>query len=401
MIKTKETVMKAGQTIKERKDPIKLRRQRHLMITSQVKSRIPRENLGFGEAEEQNQDGAQGYAVKKAEDSGRRAAALGRQLMIQSVKARRKQQKQLIRDQQAGIFEQDEQEQTKTVHNVYHEAQAPIAAEGIKTAAKTQSRTIQKENSIRKYQRKKYVQRILTGRQKSAGISFRTESGEFEAGNIAPASEHIAGIGQREAQHNKRKKAAMKAIRTSFPLAAGIFILLLVIVLMFAGTMALHGEDNGNTVPENGTIVEVAKSQVGNIGGRPYWSWYGFAEHVDWCACFVSWCADQCGYLEADAAPKFSYCQDGVNWFISHEAWYSGSISPKPGMIIFFDWDGNGTADHVGIVESCKDSVVHTIEGNSGDACKTMWYPVGSSVIYGYGLIAEATETESKKNKKE
>ena len=42
-------------------------------------------------------------------------------------------------------------------------------------------------------------------------------------------------------------------------------------------------------------IVQVALTQVGNVGGEPYWSWYGFGSRVEWCACFVSWCADPCG----------------------------------------------------------------------------------------------------------
>ena len=41
-------------------------------------------------------------------------------------------------------------------------------------------------------------------------------------------------------------------------------------------------------------IVAVALSQVGNVGGQPYWSWYGFSSRVEWCACFVSWCGATC-----------------------------------------------------------------------------------------------------------
>ena len=68
----------------------------------------------------------------------------------------------------------------------------------------------------------------------------------------------------------------------------------------------------------NQAIVEVALTQLGNEGGQPYWSWYGFDGRVEWCACFVSWCADQCGYLESGIVPKFSLCSDGVNWFNSN-----------------------------------------------------------------------------------
>lgn len=65
----------------------------------------------------------------------------------------------------------------------------------------------------------------------------------------------------------------------------------------------------------NQAIVEVALTQLGNVGGEPYWSWYGFDSRVEWCACFVSWCAEQCGYLESGIIPKYSLCSDGVNGF--------------------------------------------------------------------------------------
>ena len=45
--------------------------------------------------------------------------------------------------------------------------------------------------------------------------------------------------------------------------------------------LLLYGIGTGD-----GEIVTVALSQLGNVGGRPYWSWYGFESRVDWCACF-------------------------------------------------------------------------------------------------------------------
>lgn len=133
-------------------------------------------------------------------------------------------------------------------------------------------------------------------------------------------------------------------------------------------------------------IVSVALSQVGNIGGQPYWSWYGFSGRVEWCACFVSWCANECGYIDDGVVPKFAGCGNGVQWFKNRDQWANRSIEPTAGMIIFFDWDGDGSANHVGIVEKCENSVVYTIEGNSGDACKRKQYTVGSSLILGYGV---------------
>lgn len=141
-------------------------------------------------------------------------------------------------------------------------------------------------------------------------------------------------------------------------------------------------------------IVTVALSQVGNIGGEPYWSWYGFGSRVEWCACFVSWCADQCGYIDMGVCPKFAGCGNGVQWFQEREQWLDGSAEPAPGMIIFFDWDNkggsgpqDGEADHVGIVECVRDGAVYTIEGNSNDFCRRNSYAVGSRQILGYGII--------------
>ena len=136
----------------------------------------------------------------------------------------------------------------------------------------------------------------------------------------------------------------------------------------------------------NQAIVEVALTQLGNEGGQPYWSWYGFEGRVEWCACFASWCADQCGYLESGIIPKFSLCSDGVNWFKGKGQWQDKNYEPQAGDLIFFDWGSDGSIDHVGIVEKCENGTVYTVEGNSGDACKQRSYPVGSGSIYGYGV---------------
>lgn len=132
-------------------------------------------------------------------------------------------------------------------------------------------------------------------------------------------------------------------------------------------------------------IVEVALSQVGNVGGQPYWSWYGFGSRVEWCACFVSWCADQCGYIEAETFTKFSYCDAGIAWFKSRGQWQTRGYCPSPGDIIFFDWNNNGVSDHVGIVESCDGYYVYTVEGNANNAVQQLRYSINYSGIEGYG----------------
>ena len=139
------------------------------------------------------------------------------------------------------------------------------------------------------------------------------------------------------------------------------------------------------TRPGNQAVMDIAKSQVGNVGGQPYWSWYGFTSRVEWCACFVSWCYGQMGLSE----PRFAACQSqGIPWFQSHGQWGGRDYANiAPGDAIFFDWDLDGSADHVGIVVGTDGSRVYTVEGNSGDACKIKSYSLTYECIKGYGLM--------------
>ena len=149
----------------------------------------------------------------------------------------------------------------------------------------------------------------------------------------------------------------------------------------------LHGISGG----ANSDIVKVAQEQLGNVGGQPYWSWYGFSSRVEWCCCFVSWCANECGYIEDGIIPKYSVVDDGADWFKAKGQWLDKDEEPQAGMIIFFDWayDGlDGGGDHTGIVEKVEGGRVYTIEGNSSDACQENSYPIGYYEIKGYGAPA-------------
>lgn len=143
----------------------------------------------------------------------------------------------------------------------------------------------------------------------------------------------------------------------------------------------------------NSNIADVARSQIGNIGGEPYWRWYGFNSRVEWCACFVSWCANECGYIDAGVIPKYASCAIGSQWFKDRGLWQGGSYTPKSGDIIFFDWaDENGARDgvpdHTGIVDRVDENYIYTIEGNSSNTCRQNKYPIGSVDIFGYGTPA-------------
>ena len=143
------------------------------------------------------------------------------------------------------------------------------------------------------------------------------------------------------------------------------------------GAMATEG---------NHEIVLKALSQLGNVGGEPYWTWYGFNYRIEWCACFVSWCAYQCGYVQSGSVPSFISCKVGIDWFKAHNQWKGRSYTPKSGDYIFFDWEPDGVADHIGIVDYYENGYVYTVEGNSSDTCRTKSYSIDDSCIYGFAV---------------
>lgn len=142
----------------------------------------------------------------------------------------------------------------------------------------------------------------------------------------------------------------------------------------------------------NYDIVKVAYKEIGNIGGEKYWRYLGFNSYQSWCACFVSWCANECGFIEKGIIPKFSSVGYGYSWFVSKGLWLSGSYAPEPGMIVFFDFTDrelnevrDGVTDHVGIVKDVKDGYVYCIEGNYRNTCQETKYVIGHYNILGYG----------------
>ena len=204
-------------------------------------------------------------------------------------------------------------------------------------------------------------------------------------------------------------KATIKAVKTiiagvksliSIIVAGGwIAVVIILVIVLIAGFIAAIFNSNGDMdydssqIP-NSEIVLVAKAQIGNEGGDKFWKWYGFKEHVHWCACYVSWCANECGYIDKGIIPKFSVCTDGINWFKEKNQWEDRSESyyPMIGDIIFFDWydeNGNqdGTSDHVGIVTrtDITNKTIYTIEGNTSNKCAERMYFFDDAQVMGYG----------------
>ena len=198
---------------------------------------------------------------------------------------------------------------------------------------------------------------------------------------------------QRRRKRNYQIKRIKNQIRNQ-TIASSSIVLLAMVLFVFTLSMFFFLADGGEGNLEAGQpalMVSIAKSQLGTEDGEKYWQWYGFDEPVDWCACFVSWCADEAGLIKEGIVPMFSGCGEGIQWFMEAGRWIDATeetgIKPTPGMIIFFDWEQDGIADHVGIVEVCKRDMVYTIEGNSGDAVASRYYLQDSAEIMGYGSV--------------
>lgn len=233
----------------------------------------------------------------------------------------------------------------------------------------------------------KQRQNLQAHRKKQAHISsVLRENGYIDRKYALPIFSHKAkGTGSAGVKSIKRLSSGTKKAISIIITGGSAVLLLLAVIIPLCAAAAVFGSDDDSKVTASNALVAIAQSQIGNEGGETYWRWYGFESRVDWCAIFVSWCADQAGLLETESLPKYAVCDDGIRWFIKQGKWYSRKVEPKAGMIIFFDWDDDGVSEHTGIVEKCEDGLVYTIEGNSHDVCKRKWYAIGDRTIMGYG----------------
>ena len=146
------------------------------------------------------------------------------------------------------------------------------------------------------------------------------------------------------------------------------------------------------------SLVDVALSQLqvdntSRYGGRKYQIYLGKDSNVAWCACFVAWCANECGYIDDGIMPNSAGCIQCINWYKDKDEWLPGHPEPRPGMVIFFDWDGDKKADHTGIVTGVSGGKVYTVEGNRGNAVGSFSYDLDNSYIFGYGVPDGVIET--------
>ena len=166
------------------------------------------------------------------------------------------------------------------------------------------------------------------------------------------------GTGAAGVKNIKTLSKGTKKVISLILTGGGAMLLLLAVIIPLCAAAAVFGSDDDGEITSDDVLVAIAQSQLGNEGGEIYWRWYGFDSHVDWCAIFVSWCADQAG------------------------------------MIIFFDWDDDGASEHTGIVEKYEDGLIYTIEGNSHDICRRKWYAAEEKCIMGYGCAIKTKSND-------
>jgi len=182
---------------------------------------------------------------------------------------------------------------------------------------------------------------------------------------------------------------------------------LLLVISMLAGFCLYAGAAYENTYKNNGDqlvdVIGVAKTQIGYHEGSnnytKYGVWFGNA-NVAWCAVFLAWCANQAGVSQS-VMPKYSTCDTLKTWFSGKSRWrgsasHGGSYQPKMGDVIFYDWNSNGSADHVGIIETVSGNKVSTIEGNYSDqVMRRKDVSLSNKNVLGFGVPAYNTVSEA------
>ncbi len=327
-------------------------------------------NLNFREnPNEQAEPSPEHYAAQNMAGYGRKYAnmvkAQGRKLFIRQKE--REQQRKKLRKQGGRA------ETLSSSESTLHQPAEKRA--GVQKNSRTTTSSIKQRQNLQDRRKKQaHISSVLRGKgyvdRKYALPIFSRKAKERSSTGVKTA---------------KRLSRGTKKVISLILTGSGAMLLLLAVIIPLCAAAAVFGSDDDGEITSNDVLVAIAQSQIGNEGGEIYWRWYGFDSHVDWCAIFVSWCADQAGMLETDSLPKYAVCDEGIRWFIRNGKWYSRRIEPKAGMIIFFDWNDDGVSEHTGIVEKYEDGLIYTIEGNSHDVCRRKWYAAGDKCIMGYG----------------
>lgn len=150
----------------------------------------------------------------------------------------------------------------------------------------------------------------------------------------------------------------------------------------FLQTLAGQYDSRGEIKNGDGTYNYFSEWYIDGYKDHPGWNQY-----TPWCACFLSWAADQQKTSINGAPPRFAKVDDVMNAFQTQKKWRDSGTEPIPGDYVFFDWDGRTDPDHVGAVLCVEGDYLYTIEGNSGGKVAVQRYPKNDPRIVGYGVL--------------
>lgn len=161
----------------------------------------------------------------------------------------------------------------------------------------------------------------------------------------------------------------------------------------FLQTLAGQYGSRGEILPENTSPYKYfSEWYIGSYANDPRWNKY-----TPWCACFLSWAADQQKQKGTITDPPiFANVKTGMEKF--KDMWRKPNDAnnmPIPGDYIFFDWDGDKDPDHVGAVLYVEGDFLYTIEGNSGGRVAVHSYDLNDQRIVGYGVLNWKTQGET------
>lgn len=160
------------------------------------------------------------------------------------------------------------------------------------------------------------------------------------------------------------------------------------------------------------SIIDTAKTYIGTAEGsnnhKEIIDLYNKARYSDayqmtmqdpWCCAFVVAVFEQCGMR--DIIPCYAACDQMISVFTKWGRYFSRSVRcVKPGDIIFYDWTGDLSADHVGIVVQNRFGDLSVIEGNKSDSVAYRNISIASPQILGFGVpnydASDGTSGESR-----
>ena len=205
--------------------------------------------------------------------------------------------------------------------------------------------------------------------QEALEVSAVSKSSSNQSPNLLPS-----GKGNKGSSGRMGMIAAFAAVML-LPLLP-----LSLVIAIFIPLSSLQSTTNGTTVNPS-SLVAVAQQELAvsdeNVGGAKYKSWYGMDDN--WCAMFVSWCANQCGYIDSGIMPKTASVSFMKSWYEQHDQFHikESGYEPRAGDVVIF----LRGRSHTGLVVSYDSfaKVLTTIEGNTGTS-GTSPYHEGSHV---------------------